>query len=189
MRILKLQMQVSLDGFVGGPGGELDWMEWNWDDELNKYVTTLTESIDNILLGRKLAEEFIPYWTNAAGNSDHPEHAYAHNMVNRQKIVFSNTLTKSPWPNTRLANRNIVDEIDEIKQQKGKDIIVYGGAEFVSNLIKHKLVDEYHLFINPVVIGKGLTIFRQLEENLNLRLIASRSFDCGIVALHYIPES
>lgn len=189
MRKLKLQMQVSLDGFVGGPAGELNWMEWNWDDELNRYVTAITESIDNILLGRKLAEEFIPYWINAAENFDHPEHAHAHNMVDTPKIVFSNTLMKSPWPNTSLANRSIVEDIHEIKQQKGKDIIVYGGAEFVSNLIKHNLVDEYYLLINPVAIGKGLTIFRELEDNLNLRLIASRSFDCGIVALHYMPES
>lgn len=187
MRTLKLQMQVSLDGFVGGPNGELDWMEWNWDDELNNYVATFTEPVDNILLGRKLAEGFIPYWANAAQNPGHPDHTGAKKMDGTSKIVFSKTLRKSPWLNTKVVNGELVDEIKKLKKQEGQDIIVYGGAEFVSNLINAGLIDEYYLFINPIAVGKGLTIFKKLEDHLNLRLVESQSFPCGIVGFHYKP--
>jgi len=188
MRKLKLQMQVSLDGFVGGQNGELDWMEWNWDDELKKHVTKLTEALDTILLGRKLAEGFIPYWSDAALNPEHPDRDAGKIMTNTPKIVFSKTMQESPWPNTIIAKGNITNEINNLKKQKGEDIIVYGGAEFVSNLIKQCLIDDYHLFINPVAIGNGLTIFRALENKLHLKLVDSKSFDCGIVGLHYQPK-
>lgn len=181
-------MQASLDGFVGGPNGELDWMEWNWDNNLNNYVKELTEPVDTILLGRKLAEGFIPYWTDAVSNPGHPEHPHASIMVDTPKVVFTKTMQDSPWANTKLAKGNIVDEINDLKKQKGGDIIVYGGAEFVSNLIKQNLINNYHLFINPVAIGNGLTIFRALENKLNLKLVNSKSFDCGIVGLHYQPK-
>ena len=188
-------MQVSLDGFVGGPNGDLDWMEWNWDEELKNYVNKLTEPVDTILLGRKLAEGFIPYWANAASNPDHPEFPFAKKMNDTPKIVFSKT-TKNvepeppagSWTNTKLAKDDFVEEISDLKKQPGKDIIVYGGAQFVSDVIKYGLLDEYHLFINPVALGKGLTIFQSLESRLNLRLIYSRPFDCGIVAFHYTPR-
>ncbi len=178
-------MQVSLDGFVGGPNGELDWMESNWDDELNNHVSKLTEPVDTILLGRKLAEGFIPYWSEIASNDENPEQNAGRIMTDTPKIVFSKTMQDSPWPNTVIARGTITTEINHLKQQKGGDIIVYGGAEFVSNLIKQALVDDYHLLINPVVIGKGLTIFRSLENKMNLKLVECKSFSCGIVCLHY----
>ena len=187
MRALRLQMQISLDGFVSGPNGEMDWMEWDWDDDLNDYVATFTESVDNILLGRKLAEAFIPYWSNAARTPQHPEHRFASRMDDTSKTVFSKKLHEAPWPNTKIAHGNLADEINKLKKQKGKDIIVYGGAGFVSSLVKLGLIDDYQLLVNPVAIGKGLTIFGELENNLHLQLVGSRSFECGIVALRYKP--
>ena len=188
MRKLKLQMQVSLDGFVGGPQGDLDWMEWNWGDELNKYVSEITELVDTILLGRKLAEGFIPYWADAGKNPEHPEFPFAKKINDTPKIVFSKTLKNADWENTSLANGNLVEEIHALKNKTGNDIIVYGGAEFVTNLLRDELIDEYHLFINPVAIGNGLTIFKGLEKRLNLNLIYSKSFPCGIVGFHYEPK-
>src|SRR5580765_6625546 len=119
MRKLKLQMQISVNGFVCGPNGEMDWMVWNWDDGLNKYVTELTEPVDLIILGRKLAQGFIPYWINAAKNPDSRENAGAEKMAATPKVVFSNTLESCEWENTKLAKGDIVDEIVALKKQPG----------------------------------------------------------------------
>lgn len=178
-------MQVSLDGFVGAPDGNLDWMEWNWDAGLNSYVADLTKSVDTILLGRKLAETFIPYWQTAAFDPKHRDHASAGALHETAKVVFSKKLAASVWPNTTVAKKDLIEEVNDLKRRHGKDIVVYGGAEFVSNLIRFNLIDDYHLFINPVVISQGLTIFREVPNTVNLRLVKSTSFDCGIVGLHY----
>lgn len=186
MRKLKLQMQMSVDGFIAGPNGELDWMLFNWDDVLIKYVTELTNSVDTIILGRKLAEGFIPYWKNVAADPENPENAAGKTFTNLPKIVFSKTLQESQWDNTRVA-KNITDEIVELKKQPGKDIIAYGGATFVSDLIKHNLIDEYHFFINPVIIGNGMSIFKG-HERKNLDLIKTTTTGNGIVVLLYQPK-
>ena len=187
MRKLKLQMQVSLDGYVAGEGGTLDWMVWNWDDELKNYVVGITEAVDLILLGRNLAEGFIPHWGAAALDQQNPEVEFAKLMTDTPKIVFSRTIQESPWQNTTIINECNVNEINDIKSSPGKDIIVYGGAAFVSSLVEQGLIDEYHLFINPVALGKGMTIFGGLASRLNLKLVNSKAFDCGIVVLFYQP--
>jgi dihydrofolate reductase len=103
----------------------------------------------------------------------------------KSKVVFTKTLDKSEWDNTVLAKGDLVDEITKLKIQDGKDIIAYGGATFVSALIKQGLIDEFHLFINPTAIGNGMTIFKELDSKQNLTLVKSTSFDCGIVVLNY----
>ena len=172
---------MTVDGYIAGPNGELNWVVWDWDDELKKYVTEITEPVDCIVLGRKLAQGFIPYWAS------NPELEGADKMNNTVKVVFSKTLEKSEWNNAILAKGDLSEEINKLKKQEGKDIIAYGGAAFVSALIRHRLIDEFHFFINPVVLGDGMTIFKDIESRLNLTLIKSRSFDCGIVLLNYIP--
>jgi dihydrofolate reductase len=188
VRKLKLQVQMSVDGYIAGPNGELDWMQWNWDDELKNYVTEITEPVDCIVLGRKLAEGFIPYWATVAANPDHAEFTAGKKFTDTNKVVFTKTLDKSEWDNTILAKGDLVDEITKLKNGDGKDIIAYGGATFVSALIKQGLIDEFHLFINPTAIGKGMTIFKELDSKQNLALVKSVSFDCGIVVLNYEPK-
>ncbi|RYU89296.1 dihydrofolate reductase [Mucilaginibacter terrigena] len=185
MRKLKLQMQVSLDGFVAGPNNEMDWMTWNWDDKLKEYVQEITGPVDAIVLGRVLAEGFIPVWKERA--ADPAADSFTHKMVNSPKVVFTKTLTENPWENTTLATGNIVEEINKLKGQPGGDIVVYGGATFASALIKHNLVDEYHIFVNPVAIGKGKSIYKALEAKLALKLVKATTFDCGITVLCYNP--
>ena len=185
MRTLKLQMQMTVNGFVGGPSGELDWMEWNWDDELKKYVNDLTDSVDTILLGRKMTEGFISYWTSVIKDPNSPEFDFGRKMIDKQKIVFTKTLEESGWPNTVLAKGDITDEITQLKKRPGKDIIVYGGADFVSSLIKNNLIDELYLFVNPTALGKGLSIF---NDRTNWNLIKAAPFSCGIVLLNYEPK-
>jgi dihydrofolate reductase len=185
MRKLKLQVQISVDGFICGPNGEMDWLTWSWNDDIKNYVTELTDSVDTILLGRKMAPGFIGHWTNVLTNPNDESYPFAKKMIDKPKIVFTKTLDKSEWENTTLAKGEFADQIKKLKSQPGKDIIVYGGAGFDSSLIKEKLVDELHLFVNPAVIGKGLPIFKTISAKQSFKLIRSTPFDCGIVLLHY----
>ncbi len=187
MRKLKLQMQITIDGFVAGSNGEMDWMVFDWDDDMKNYVDEITKPVDCIILGRKLAQGFIPSWTSRIADPETAD-AFAHKMVNTPKIVFSKTLENAEWKNTKLAKGDSVQEITQLKKQPGEDIIVYGGGSFVSSLIMEGLIDEYNLFINPVALGKGMTIFNDLEDKLNLTLVKSKLFDCGIVLLCYEPK-
>jgi len=188
MRKLKLQVQMTVDGYIAGPKGEMDFMVWNWDNELKKYVKEITDPVDCIVLGRKLAEGFIPYWATVAANPGHPEFTAGKKFTDTTKVVFTKTLDNSAWDNAVLAKGDLVEEITELKKREGKDIIAYGGATFVSALIKQGLIDEFHLFINPTAIGNGMTIFKELDSNQNLALVKSASFDCGIVVLNYEPK-
>jgi dihydrofolate reductase len=160
----------------------MDWTARDWDDELKKYVEEITKPVDCIILGRKLAQGFIPHWAS------HPEEEGADKFNSTKKVVFTKTLDKSEWDNTVLAKGDLVEEIAKLKKQGGKDIIAYGGATFVSALIKHGLIDEFHLFINPTAIGNGMSIFKELDSKQNLTLVKSTSFDCGIVVLNYEPQ-
>ncbi|MFC0875852.1 dihydrofolate reductase family protein [Saccharicrinis sp. FJH2] len=193
MRKLKLQVQISLDGFIAGNNGELDWMEFNWDNELKSYIEKLTKPVDCIVLGRKLAEGFIPHWANIAAEHEHPEHEAGKKFTDTHKVVFSKSLNHTVpaaygWENTVMANGYLIDEIKKLKEQDGGDIIVYGGAGFVSSLIKAGLIDEYHLLVNPSAIGNGLPIFREIEESLKLKLVESHAYSCGIIILKYVPD-
>jgi len=189
MRKLKLQVQMTVDGYICGPNGEMDWMTLPWTDDLNNYVEEITEPVDTIVLGRKLAGGFIPYWADVAADPDNPEFASGKKFTDTHKVVYTKTLERSEWDNTVLAKGAIVDEISSLKKQNGKDIIAYGGAAFVSALINHSLFDDYHLFINPVAIGGGKNIFKEHDQIQKLTLVKSGSFDFGIVLLHYKTKS
>jgi dihydrofolate reductase len=182
MRKLKLQVQITADGFIAGTNGELDWLNFNWDQEMKSYVSQLTESIDCIILGRKLAQGFIPHW---ASRPDYEPDWFIDKMNNSPKLVFTKTLTESPWPNTRLATGDLVKEVNNLKEENGKDIIVYGGGQFVASLIKARLIDEFHLFVNPVILKEGMPIFNTVEERQPLVLKKSIPFTCGISLLNY----
>jgi dihydrofolate reductase len=163
----------------------MDWMVWDWDDALKKYVDEITEPVDCILLGRNLAQGFIPHWATVAANPDNPQYAAGKTYTNTHKVVFTKTLAKSEWNNTDLAKGDLIDEITQLKKQEGKDIMVYGGATFVSALIKQGLIDEFHLFINPTAIGKGMAIFKDLDGYQKMLLESSTAFSCGIVVSKY----
>lgn len=186
MRQLKLQVQLAVDGYMAGPAGEMDWMTFNWDDALKNHVTELTDPVDTIVLGRKLAEGFIPHWAAVAANPDSPEHAAGKKFTDTPKVVFTKTLQESPWANTVLAKGDLADEINNLKKKSGGDIIAYGGATFVSSLIEHGLIDAFHLFLNPMAIGKGMALFN--DRTGPLTLVKATPFDCGVVVLHYEPK-
>jgi dihydrofolate reductase len=186
LRKLKLHVQMSIDGCIAGPNGEMDWMVGLSDDKIIKYENEFIESIDTILLGRKMTDVFISYWSDVIKNKpDDPWYAFAKKMIEIPKVVFTKTLNKSKWINTDIATGDLTDEIIKLKSRDGKDMVVYGGASFDSSLIKLGLIDEFLLFINPVAIGNGMTIFRDLNEIQKFNMVKSIAFDCGIILLHY----
>ena len=185
MRKVKFQIQLSLDGYAAGPNGEMDWMTWNWGEDIKQYVAALTEPVDTILLGRNMPDGFIGHRQNVTKNPDDENYLFAKKMCDTHKIVFTKTLETLTWENTVLAKGDITEEVNKLKIQPGSDIITYGGAGLASSLIKYNLIDEYHLFINPAILGNGLTIFKSVEQKLSLKLIKAIPFDCGIVVLVY----
>lgn len=178
-----MQMQTSIDGFVSRENGGLDWMNWDENQDRIKYVNELTDSSGTILMGRKMADGFVKYWHSV--KPDSPEYTFAQKMIDIPKVVFTKTLDKSDWINTTLAKGPLAEEIKKLKQQDGKDIIVYGGAGFMSSLIKENLIDEYHLFVNPTAIGSGMTIFSQAGGSFKLKLVKAVPFSDGVVVHHY----
>jgi dihydrofolate reductase len=180
MRKLKLQMQMSVDGFVAGPRGQLDWMRMDMDDKLLEFITHLTDTSDTILLGRKMTEGFISYWESVEPTS--PEYDFARKMVDTPKIVFSKTKKAIKGRNLRVEAGDLAKAVKQLKSAPGKDIIVYGGAEFVSALIAGDLIDELNFFVNPVAIGEGLRIFHGRKR---LTLKSSTAYASGIVVNTY----
>lgn len=178
---------MSVDGFVAGPAGEMDWMTWNWDPKLADYVTRLTEPVDTILMGRKMTGGFMGHWQAVLNDPKDASYNFARKMVDTQKVVFTRELERSEWVNTTLAKGDITEEVNALKRQKGGDMIVYGGAGFVTSLVKAGLIDEYHLFINPCILGKGLPIFAEADPYIKLKRLDMQSFDCGITVLVYGP--
>ena len=180
-------MQMTINGFVGGPDGKSDWMTWNPDDEFIAFLVSLIDSSDTLLLGRKTAEELIPFWEKTA--KENPSHPFAKKIADISKVVFTKTLDQSPWNNTTLAKRNLAEEIAGLKKKNGKDIIVFGGAGFVSSLIKEGLVDEYHLIINPTAMSNGMTIFNSLDGIQKFTPTQSKLYPGGKTVLSFTPKN
>jgi dihydrofolate reductase len=192
MRKLKLEVQLSVDGFMADTNGSMNWMvwpytpnEWSWDKELQQYHIDLHTCSDCILLGRSMAGGFHDFWEGVAQNPHDPRYAFAKPVTEMHKVVFSKKLKKSVWKNTTLAKGNYVNYIQQLKKEDGRDIICYGGARFISSLIKARLIDEFHLLINPTAIAHGLPIFSALSEKQSLQLKNAKAFSCGVALLHY----
>ncbi|MET9247823.1 dihydrofolate reductase family protein [Nonomuraea sp. NPDC003709] len=185
MRTFKLQVQMTVDGYMAGPKGEMDWLNFPWTDDINAYIGALTDPVDCIVLGRRLAEGFIPAW--AAGPEGEDQKSID-KMNDTPKVVISNTLTESPWENAVVAGGDLAEIVNGLKARPGGDMIAYGGGTLVSSLIAQGLLDELHLFVNPVAIGSGMPVFGDAGDYKWLRLVAARPFDCGITALHYEPK-
>jgi dihydrofolate reductase len=185
MRKLHLQMQMSLDGFVStGPNDEQKWVTGVWN-EIETYVVGLLDATDTILIGRKLAVDYIPHWQGVEKQPDDPFHGVAERICQARKVVFTKTLDRSEWQNTDLAKGDLVAEVKNLKAENGKDIVVYGGSSFVSALLKERLVDEFHFFVNPVALGKGVPVFGELESWQTLKLKKSVAYNSGLVLLNY----
>ena len=157
-------------------------MTWNMDDQLTAFINHVTDTSDTILLGRKMTPGFVSYWESV--KPDSAEYAFAQKMVGMPKVVFSRTVDRVDGKNIRVHKGDVVEGVNELKRLPGKDIVVYGGATFVSSLLEHNLIDELNLFVNPTAIGNGIRIFNGRKP---LKLETSKQYPCGIVVSTYRP--
>ncbi|ESY76915.1 deaminase [Mesorhizobium sp. LNHC221B00] len=194
MKKLILQMQISVDGFVGA-NADHRWQLWEWgadngwDEELKRDFNTVFAGIDTILLSRKMAEEgYLTHWGNAAKKYPaDPFYAFAQSIVEPRKVVPTDRLKTSRWERTTVVSGDLPREVKALKAGEGGDIAVFGGAGFASALIAAGLVDEFQLFVNPAALGAGRRIFDQGGFR-NLRLLGSKAYACGMVVNRYAPS-
>lgn len=180
-------MMVSLDGFIEGPKQDLSWHLV--DDEFNKYAIDLLHSIDTIIFGRIAYELFESFWPAAMTDpSTTPDNLDIANQINdMHKIVFSKTMEKVEWKKSQLIQQLIPEEITKMKQQEGKDMVIFGGAGIAQSFMRHELIDEYRIMVNPIILGKGKPLFEDMTHRMNLKLLKTRTFNSGVVMLVYEP--
>ena len=186
MRNLVYFMHTSLDGFVGGPNGEMNWI--SVDEEIFDFVAPLTANADTALYGRTTYEMMQGYWPTAGDQPNASKHDKEHSVwyKNIPKVVLSTTLSQDGLENTTVISEDLEENINQIKNQPGKNILIFGSPKASHSLLEAGLVDEFWLFVNPVLLGQGIPLFKGVNELVKLRLIESKTFSCGVIALHYM---
>jgi dihydrofolate reductase len=182
-------MNMTLDGFMAGPDSELDWHFKTWNDDMAKHACEQLGTMDTILLGRVTYEAMADYWPSESMDLLQPREdiAFADMMNSYSKVVFSKTLQKLNWKNARVVRGKIKEEIAGMKQQTGKDMIIYGSGSIVNTLTQLGLVDEFRIWVAPVAIGSGIPLFRDIKKYLNLTLTSVTPVSSGVVILYYRP--
>lgn len=183
MRKIIVSNYVTVDGYFAGPNGELDWFVW--DDEMAKFSTDQLKTVDTILLGRVTYQLFADYWPTPTAYKENP--IIAPMMNDLQKIVFSRTLDSAEWNNSLVVKENVTEEISRLKQQPGKDMVIFGSGIIVSEFARLGLIDLYRLIVNPVVLGKGKPLFKNMDNKLKLKLLNAKAQSSGNVILEYEP--
>jgi len=187
MRKVVVSMNVTLDGFMSGSNCELDWHFSSWTKEMADLLYEQLSKADTILLGRITYNAMAAYWPAKALDLSFPREdlAFADLMNNYTKLVFSKTHAISQWSNSKLLTGDPADEILKLKQREGKDIIIYGSGKIVNCLAKSHVIDEYRLWVHPVLLGKGKLLFKDLEKEYRLKLFKTKTFSSGVVLLYY----
>ena len=185
MRRVVLFMHVSLDGFISRPGGEIDWVLVG--EEMFDYALMQTNRSDIALYGRVTYELMDDYWPTAADKPDASHHDIEHSKWynNVRKIIASKTMTDEGRQNTTIVSNNLCDEIRKLKKETGKDIVMFGSPSTARSLMEENLIDDYWLFINPILLGQGLPLFKKINQIIKLNLLESKTFTSGVVCLHY----
>ncbi len=185
MRKVVLFMHISLDGFAAGPNGELDWI--SYDQELEQYAEEVVKTVGAPLYGRVTYQMMESYWPTVLTNPDSTKHDMAHAqwVENIPKIVFSKSLVRVEWHNTTLIKDNIAAEVSKLKEQPGKDLVIFGSPGLTHTFMALNLIDEYRLTVNPVILGQGMPVFKDFKNRSDLKLLSSKTFDSGVLALHY----
>jgi dihydrofolate reductase len=188
-RRLFVSMLVSLDGYIEGPGRELDWFE-DGDPQFEQYCDEMIDSVGLALYGRRAYELMVQYWPNAEANPESPaDLAFARKMNALPKLVLSRTLEHATWNNTRIVKDRVAETLTELKQTPGKPIVAWAGAGLVSTLSRLGLVDEYRLIVHPVLLGRGTPLFQDVETRRRLRLTRTTQLGRSLAVLCYEPVS
>ena len=175
---------TSLDGYFEGPNRDINWH--HVDEEFNEFAIQQTGEFGALLFGRVTYELMASYWPTESAKRDDPTIAGLMNSL--PKVVFSNTLNKVEWENTRLVKDNYVEEVSKLKEQPGKDIAIFGSSDLAVTFIDLGLIDEFRIMINPVVLGGGKPILHGIKSPLELKLIKVKQFKSGNVLLYYEPR-
>jgi len=188
MRRIISFMHMSLDGFVAGPNGEMDWIKV--DQELFDFVGKRISEGDTALYGRVTYEMMENYWPTAGDKPTATRHDIEHSKwyAGVHKIVLSKTMEDAGLTNTTIIRDNLSEKINEIKQQAGEDILLFGSPTATHSLIGQDLIDGYWLFVNPTILGRGIPLFKDTEDRIKLKLLTTRRFNSGVVELNYVVD-
>ena len=178
-------MHTSLDGFVAGLNGEMDWIKL--DDDMFDFVGTMTDNADTALYGRVTYQLMESYWPKAGeqpnATKHDKEHSHWYNKVS--KVVLSKTIQETGLHNTKVISDQLSENINKLKQQDGKNILIFGSPGASQSLLNQGLIDEFWLFVNPIILGQGMPLFKNITGTTKLKLVESKTFPCGVIALHY----
>jgi len=184
MRKILVFLMTSLDGYIAGPDDEIDWHVT--DAEFNQFADEQIQTVDGIVFGRRTYEGMASYWPTPAAIEADP--IIANLMNTMPKIVFSTTLDSADWHNTRLIKDNIVEEVTRLKQQPGKDLIIFGSSNLATSLLDLGLIDEIRIMVSPVLLGSGKSLFEGAKQRVKLKLLSTRVFAVGNVLHIYGVE-
>ena len=188
MRKIISFMHISLDGFVAGLNGEMNWIKIN--EEIFDHVEKRINNTDAALYGRVTFEMMENYWPTAADKPTATKHDIEHSKwySKSQKLVISNTLKEENFKHTKILGSNFAEKLNEIRQQPGSEILLFGSPTATHSLINLNLIDGYWLFVNPIILGQGIPLFKDVKETTKLNLVSTRQFNCGVTELNYIKE-
>ena len=185
MRKLIFFMHASLDGFVAGLNGEMGWIKV--DDAIFDFVGTMTDQADSALYGRVTYQMMENYWPKAGEKPNASKHDIEHSKWYKtvSKIVLSKTIKETGLNNTKIISENLSDNINKLKHQDGKNILIFGSPSASNALLTKGLIDEFWIFVNPILLGQGIPLFKDISESIKLSLLETKSFHNGVIALHY----
>lgn len=181
-------MHISLDGFVAGPNGEMNWIKV--DEAIFDHVGKRISEGDTALYGRVTYDMMEGYWPTAADKPNASKHDREHSSWYSKvhKVVLSTTMKDTGLTNTEIISDNLADRINEIKQRPGSDILLFGSPTATHALMQQNLIDGYWLFVNPIVLGRGIPLFADIKDKIKLNLLNTRSFACGVTELDYVVD-
>ena len=188
MRRIISFMHMSLDGFVAGPNGELNWVKV--DEELFNYVGQRIGKGDTALYGRVTYQMMESYWPTAADKPTATSHDIEHSKWYSQvhKVVLSRTMKEAGSAKTTIISDNLAGSLHEIKQQPGNEILLFGSPTATHSLMQLGLIDGYWLFVNPIILGRGIPLFADIRDKINLTLLNTKQFSSGVTELNYIVD-
>lgn len=188
MRKIISFMHISLNGFVAGLNGEMDWIKV--DEEIFDHVGKRISKGDTALYGRVTYEMMENYWPSAGEKPAATKHDIEHSMWYNKvhKVVLSKKMKNADLTNTTIISDNLSDRINEIKQEKGNEILLFGSPTATHSLIQQNLIDGYWLFVNPVILGQGIPLFVDIKDKIKLKLLTTRQFTCGVTELNYTVD-